>query len=357
MESSAKYGVDLASIRSICILRLSAIGDTCNAASVVQALQQHYPSARITWIIGKAEAALLSGLPGIELIVFDKRAGLAAYRKLRQDLAGRRFDVLLLMQLALRANLASLCVSAKRRIGYDKARSKELHSLFINERIAPASKPHVLDTFRQFLTALSIPLTPPRWDIPVTPESEQWARNQLDPNTRKHLVVVPAASAQERNWLPERYAQVAEHAHANGFAIYLCGGPAEPEVELAARVASLCKVPVYNLVGQSSLKQLFALIKNASLVIAPDTGPTHMAVAAGTPVIGLYAHSNPARTGPYGLQHYTVDAYTPLLQQALGSNAPNAPWGKRLKGEDLMSHISVKQVCDMFDRLKEEQAL
>ncbi|GGE74745.1 glycosyl transferase [Streptosporangium jomthongense] len=346
----------MASISSICILRLSAIGDTCNAVSVVQSIQGNYPDARITWIIGKTEAALLNGLPGIELVVFDKNAGLSAYRKLRQDLAGRTFDVLLLMQLAFRANVASLCISAKRRIGYDKARSKELHSLFINERIAPATKPHVLDTFRQFLTALDIPLTPPQWNIPVAPDDELWARAQLDSDSKKHVVLVPAASAQERNWLPERYAQVVNHAHSKGFSVYLCGGPAHPEVELANRVASLCDAPVHNLVGKSSLKQLFALIKNVSLVIAPDTGPIHMAVAAGTPVIGLYAHSNPARTGPYGQQQNTIDAYTPLLREKLGSDAPNAPWGRRLKGDDLMSHISVQQVCDMFDRLTRGQA-
>lgn len=347
----------MVSLDSICILRLSAIGDTCNAVAVVQAIQARHPAARITWVIGKAESTLLLGLPGVELVVFDKKAGLSAYRKLRKQLAGRTFDVLLLMQLALRANLVSLCISAKRRIGYDRARSKELHSLFINERIQPAQKPHVLDSFRQFSFALDVPLTPPCWHIPVARNDESWATCQLDTNHQRHLVIVPAASAAERNWLPERYAAVADYAYNKGFAVYLCGGPGATETALAQAVTSHCEMPVHNLVGTSTLKQLYALIKQANMVIAPDTGPLHMAVAAGTPVIGLYAHSNPARTGPYGQQEHVADAYTPLLLEKLGINAARAPWGLRLKGDELMARISTEQVCNLFDQVKEENSL
>lgn len=347
----------MASLDSICILRLSAIGDTCNAVAVVQAIQARHPAARITWVIGKAEATLLQGLPGIELVVFDKKVGFSAYRELRKQLASRTFDALLVMQLALRANLVSLCISAKRRIGYDKARSKELHSLFINERIQPARRPHVLDTFRQFSSALDVPLAPPCWHIPVTHDDENWVTNQLDESRQRGLVIVPAASAAERNWLPERYAAVADYACNNGFSVYLCGGPGATEVALAQAVSSHCKTPVRNLVGQSTLKQLFALIKQADMVIAPDTGPLHMAVAAGTPVIGLYAHSNPARTGPYGQQQHVADAYTPLLLKKLGDKAGQAPWGLRLKGDELMTHISIEQVCSLFDQVKEENNL
>lgn len=347
----------MTTLNSICVLRLSAIGDTCNAVAAVQAIQHQHPQATITWVIGKAEAALLQGLPGVEFVVFNKKEGFAAFRKLRQHMAGRHFDVLLQMQVALRANLASLCIPAKRRIGYDKARSKELHSLFINERIQPASRPHVLDTFLQFAAALGAPQTPPTWDIPVADEDQRWAQDQLAPNTRGHLVIVPAASARERNWAPERYAAVADHAAQNGFSVYLCGGPTELEQSLASGIIAACKHPPTNLVGQSSLKQLFALLQAADLVLAPDTGPAHMAVAAGTPVIGLYAHSNPARTGPYTWQGYVVDAYSPLVEQHLGKPADQLPWGQRLKGQELMDHVTTEQVCTMFDRAVTEQSL
>ena len=86
---------------SICILRLSAIGDVTHVVPVVRAIHMHMPQAKITWIIGKLEARLLSGLPGVEFIIFDKNGGWDAIRQLRQTLKGRKFDVLLHMQVAL----------------------------------------------------------------------------------------------------------------------------------------------------------------------------------------------------------------------------------------------------------------
>ena len=90
-----------------CILRLSALGDVCHALPVVRTLQDAWPGTEFTWIIGKLEHKLLGHLPGIEFIVFDKKAGRAAYRDLRRRTSGRRYDVLLHMQLAIRASLAS----------------------------------------------------------------------------------------------------------------------------------------------------------------------------------------------------------------------------------------------------------
>lgn len=344
---------------SICILRLSAIGDVCNAVSVVQALQRHFPQATITWVVGKVEARLLERLPGIELVVFDKSQGLRSYRNLYQSLKGRRFDVLLQMQLALRANLASACIRARRRIGFDAARSKELHSLFINERIAPATGMHVLDGFRQFADALGVPEQPPVWRFPLTEQERAWAREQCG---ARSLVIAPAASAAERNWLPERYAVLAKHAQQQGFRVLLCGGPAAAEKALAQTIVEHsisqgCAQPLVNLVGQTSLQQLLALLAETSLVVAPDTGPAHLAGAVGTPVVGLYAHSNPQRTGPYLWQQYVVDAYHRNLQRQTGKTAEQFRWGKRLKGDDLMADIGIDEVLTMFDRVVQEQGL
>ena len=130
------------SLQSICILRLSAIGDVCHAVAAVQAIQKHNPQAKITWIIGKIEKSLLLGLPGVEFVIFDKSKGKQAFRQLKQDLAHKQFDVLLHMQVALRANWAAKYINAKRKIGFDWHRAKELHALFTKERIRPQTEPH-----------------------------------------------------------------------------------------------------------------------------------------------------------------------------------------------------------------------
>lgn len=344
-------------MRSICVLRLSAIGDVCHAVSVVQSIQRHYPGVPITWVIGKVEAQLLQGLPGVRLVVFDKRQGWRAYTQLLKDLRGERFDVLLHMQVAFRANLASAFIRARRKIGFDWGTAKELHALFMRERTPALQHPHVIEGFAQFARAIGVPPQAPQWDMPLTSADRDWARQTLAAScAQRHLLICAAASAAERNWLPERYAAVADHAAAQGFAVWLCGGPTEAERELARTIASHSAHRLHDLVGQTRLPQLLALIEQASLVLAPDTGPAHMATTVGTPVIGLYGHSNPARTGPVG-SPYVVEVYHQHLLAQTGHTADQLRWGTRVKGEGVMASIEVPAVCDMFDRVVRERGL
>lgn len=356
--------------QSICILRLSAIGDVCHAVAAVQALQRHFPGVPITWIIGKVEAMLLDGLPGVELVVFDKKLGRKAYSDLAHKLGGKEFDVLLHMQVAFRANVASLFINAKRKIGFNWALAKELHALFMRERIAPQHQPHVLDGFAGFVRHLGVPFLQqpgdvPMWQMPITDEHRAWAAAELqkahagstnspERALRGHLVISPAASKAERNWLPERYAALADHAYQQGFAVFICGGPTPLERDLAAAIEQHASAPLHNLVGKTNLKQLLALLEQATLVVAPDTGPAHMAVTVGTPVIGLYGHSNPARTGPYLSRDYVVEVYHDELKRQTGKTAAELPWGTRVKGAHIMALISIERVIAMFDRVVTE---
>ncbi len=334
-------------MNSLCLLRLSAIGDVCHAVAMVQAIQRQYPQLKITWVIGKLEYQLLKHLPGIEFVIFDKSQGWRSYFNLHKALKGRRFDVLLHMQVALRATLASLAISAKIRVGFDRARAKEGQWLVTNHRVEPLAEPHVLDGFMGFAKAIGVSDIPPSWNIPVPQADTEFAQRQIA-DGEKVLVICAAASKAERNWLPERYAAVAQHAVNKGYRVILCGGPTALEKTLANDITNACSAKLDNLVGKTSLTQLLALLKRASLVLAPDTGPAHMAVTQGTPVIGLYAHSNPGRTGPYLSQQYVVSAY----QEAIASQqSGEVKWGTRAKGEHLMALISVEAVIEKFDQV------
>ena len=342
---------------SICVLRLSAIGDACNAVAAVQAIQEHYPEAKITWVIGKIEKLLLDGLPGVEFIIFDKSQGKQAFTKLKHDMRGKHFDVLLHMQVALRANWAAHFIPAKRKIGFDWSRSKELHALFTNERISEQTQAHVLDGFFAFAEKLGVPASakhPLRWNIPIPAEDQIFADKYIPPFSQsgtRTLVISPAASKQDRNWLPDRYAAIANHAHQQGFRIVLCGGPAKIDLNLGKSIEKLALTSVINLIGKTNLKQMLALLGNASLVLAPDTGPAHMAVTQGTPVLGLYGHSNPKRTGPYLYQDYVAEVYHQNLFDQKGKTANSLPWGTRVKGSNIMSQISEDQVIEHFNQL------
>ncbi len=344
--------------KNLCLLRLSAIGDVCHAIAMVQSIQKQWPDTQITWIVGKIEASLLKGLKDVELVVFDKKAGLSGYLDLRRQLKGRHFDVLLHMQVALRASLASLCIPAKVKIGFDHKRAIEGQWLFTNKKIAAQNNPHVLDGFMGFVKALGLSVNEPSWQMPMTDNDQLWASEKLAefgeiPN-QPIAVLCPAASKTERNWHGEGYASIAEHLHEKGFKVLICGGPTTMETLLAEDIIRHCKVPLLNLVGQTSLKQLLAVLKLAHLVIAPDTGPAHMAVTVGTPVIGLYAHSNPHRTGPYSYQHYVVSCYQDAVQEQYKKPLAKLPWGTRAKGNDLMNGITATQIKEKIRQLLED---
>ncbi|MGB0893119.1 MAG: glycosyltransferase family 9 protein [Parashewanella sp.] len=338
--------LNLSTKHSLCVLRLSAIGDVCHAVAMVQAIQRQYPKLQITWVIGKVEYQLVKHLPNVEFVIFDKSLGWRSYSDLRTKISGKRFDVLLHMQVALRASIASLMIKADVKIGFDNARAKEGQWLFTNYKTAVQSEPHVLDGFMGFAKAIGVSDLKPKWSIPVPQQDTNFAVKLID--KKKTFVICAAASKAERNWLPERYAKVAEHAIAQGYQVVLCGGPSQLEIQLADDILQYANASLINMVAKTSLTQLLAILAAADVVLAPDTGPAHMATTQGTTVIGLYAHSNPKRTGPYFSKEYTVSVYDDVISEQQGNDVK---WGTRVKGADLMRRIEVKDVIKRFDKI------
>src|SRR5450755_500709 len=153
-------------LQHVCLLRLSAIGDTCHALAALRTFQSAWPRTRFTWIIGKLEAKLMTAiLPEIEFITFDKGAMLKELWRLRRTLRGRNFDLLLDMQLSFRASMVSSLVDAPIKLGFDRERARELQWWFTNARIAPAASEHVLDSFMGFVRACGIEPGAPHWAL------------------------------------------------------------------------------------------------------------------------------------------------------------------------------------------------
>ncbi|TLU64677.1 glycosyltransferase family 9 protein [Thalassotalea litorea] len=343
----------LSNLKSLCILRLSAIGDVCHAVAMVQQIQKHYPEIKITWVLGKIEYRLLQDLPGVEFIIFDKSKGWRGYQELRQQMQDRAFDVLLHMQVALRASIASLFIPASVKIGFDKARAKEGQWLFTKKTVEAQKNPHVLDGFMAFARAIGVKTEAPHWLMPHGEQDTAFVEQNID--DKNYVVISPAASKAERNWHAQGYAQTADYLTKLGYQVVLCGGPARLDVELAQAIESQCVQAPLNLVGKTSLKQMLAVLENAQLVIAPDTGPAHMAVTVNTPVIGLYAHSNPERTGPYLYRDNVVSVYQQAIEQQQGKPLAQIPFGTRAKGE-LMHLITFDMVQSQIDRVLSKQA-
>ena len=322
---------------------------------MVLSLQEQVPGVEITWIIGKVEAKLVGDLPGVRFVVFDKKAGLDGYRELRRTLKAQKFDALLHMQVAFRANLAAAVIPAKLKIGYDQARSKDLHSLFINRRIAPAERQHVRDCLASFLEPLGLKAAPPRWTIPLAESDLTFADSHLSPD-RLNVVISPCASHPLRNWPAERYAALADHAIRHHRAqVILVGSPAPHEKDYCHSIEKQMREQPLNICGKDTLKQLTALLSKADLLVAPDTGPAHIASAMGTDVLGLFAGSNPYRSGPYNSLELCVDRYPEALKQFAGKDIDTARWGAKAEYPGAMELISVEDVCQRFDQWVENR--
>ena len=343
--------------QSLCLLRLSALGDVTHVVPLVRTLQRHWPQARLHWVIDKGGFKLLEGLEGVTFHTYDKKTGLAGMRALRAELPAEGFDALLQMQVALRANLLSAFIRARRRIGYDRSRSKDLHGLVINERIPDRPGIHVLDAIGSFCEPLGLKQTGVTWDLPVPADAHVWARAQWPTDAMRTLVISPCSSHERRNWYADRYAAVADHAAAQGWRIVLCGGRSDLERRTADAIIGAMRAPALDLVGKDTLKQLPALLARADLVMTPDSGPMHIANAMGTAVLGLHAASNPLRSGPYSSVRYCVDRYDDAARRYRGKPASALKWGAKIEHDGVMALITVDDAIAAFERRRADLAV
>jgi heptosyltransferase I len=294
----------------------------------------------------------MSLVDGVEFITVDKRAGFGARHALREQLRGRQFDVLLHMQLALRASLVARNVAATVKLGFDRARARDLQWLFTNARVAPRTREHVLDSFFGFLAALGIKDRLVEWNVPL-PENARAYAEQLIPDSQPTLIISPCSSHALRNWRPERYAAVADYAaRKHHMRVILCGGPSTLEVETGAAIEkAVTTAKVINQIGRDTLPELLALLGRATALVTPDSGPAHMATMVGTPVVGLYAATNPARSGPYLSRLWCVDAYAQAAGKFRGRAPEKLPWTEKIEQRGVMDLIGVDQVTGKLDEL------
>ncbi len=294
---------------------------------------------------------MLEGLEGVDFLVLDKRAGRRGMQDLKARLASRRFDLVLQMQASFRASRVALMTGCRRRVGFDRPRARDLQWLFTTERIAHRPEQHVMEALFGFAEHLGIRTPPePRWDFPITARDREVAE-ALAP-AEPFCLMSPLSSQRRgafRNWSAECYVEVARHVvEGLGGRVLLTGSGSPLEREYAAVIAAGSGVSDVN--GFTTLKQLAALIGRARIVVCPDSGPAHIAAAMGVPVVGLYASSNPQRTGPWASAEYVVNRYPQAVRRRLGKRVEDIHFGRRLKQNDAMCEITVGDVIEAVNR-------
>ena len=349
----------VSSLRDIAIVRLSALGDVTLLLPVVETLKRAAPQARITWITGTIAYQLLEGYPGVEFMVFDKSRGLRAYPDLRRQLHGRRFDALLAMQASWRVNFIYPLIEAPIKIGFDSTRARDGQRLFTNHRIRFARE-HLLDSFFAFLGALGIEERVLEWKLPITEADRSWAAARVPRGGAPVLAVNPGASKAEREWPVERLIEVIRAAQKRwGAQTILTGGPGAREQAAGATIMNAVSTGVTNLIGATTPKKLAAVLARADCLLAPDTGPVHLAGAVGTPVVGLYAVAPPELSGPYLYPDLVVNRYPEAVRTILGQDPQSVSWTTRVHRGEPMRLIEVADVlfklAQVFEKMDRKE--
>ena len=332
--------------RSICIVMLSALGDAVHVLPVANALKAHWPNTHITWVTQPLSHRLVQGHRSIDqFLLFRRRRGLRAwesYHQLARALPERPFDIVLALQVYLKAGLVTGLVSGKMKIGFDLRRARDLNWLFTNERIEYRGERHVQDQYFEFLEHLGIDPHPAVWDVPIHPEEREAQQEFFGALERPACAVVIGTSKREKNWHAEGYARVLEGLEQeHGLQPLLVGGPSRVEREMADRILGLTSARPLDLVGDD-LRRLVWLIDGSALVVSPDTGPLHIARALDVPVVGLYGYTNPKRTGPYRrYQDLVVDGYADFPGEAYPVTPAHRDGMKRITVEAVLEKVSL----------------
>lgn len=295
----------------VCIVMMSAVGDAVHVLPVLTALKRHHPAMHVTWVLQPGPATLVRGHRCVdEIILFDRTKGVKGFLDIRRALASRRFDLVINLQVYFKAGIITGFTHAPVKLGFDRARARDANWLFTTHRIPPHAMQHVQDQYFEFLQALGIPHEPVEWHLGPTDEERAWQRDFLAPIERPVAAIVVATSKAEKDWLPERWTEVVDALWEDfGLQPVLVGGRSERELAAEAEIMATARHKPISALG-SGLRKLVAILDGSALVLAPDTGPLHMAVALERPTIALMGYTNPRRTGPYRRYHdLLIDAY------------------------------------------------
>ncbi len=314
-EGELSTGTHAATVRAtldrVCIVMMSAVGDAVHVLPVLTALKRHRPDARVSWILQPGPATLVRGHPDInEILLFERSNGWRAYNDLRRQLRERRFDLVLALQVYLKAGMITRMVRAPVKLGFDMARARDLNWVFTNAQVRPHTMQHVQDQYFEFLDTIGVPHAAPVWNLGPWPHELGQQRERLRVFDRPIAPIVVATSKAQKDWLPERWAAVCDALYGDfGLQPVLVGGRSNRELAAERIILQQAKVPVISALG-SGLRGLVQILDGGALVLSPDTGPLHITVALDRPVVSLIGFSNPKRVGPYQKFHdLMIDAY------------------------------------------------
>jgi heptosyltransferase-1 len=305
---------------NILIVKLSAIGDVIHTLPSLAALRRCYPQAHISWVVEEAASDLLADHPMLDRVLVSRRRrwvrdlmegrdraavlreGTAFLRALRD----RPYDLVIDFHGLFKSAVLVLLSRGRRRLGYDSL--QEGSGLVLNEKIPEDMTKHAVERYLDFARHLGCETSKPEFPIALQEAhfrrvSKLLAAKAVD-SARGFVAVSPVAYWETKLWDEAKFAAVCDRiVRELGLPVVFTGESPEGPI---ARIRSLMEAPSASAAGETSLRELAALYKEASVLLTTDSGPMHLAAAVGTPVVALFGPTSAERTGPYGEGHVVI---------------------------------------------------
>jgi heptosyltransferase I len=330
------------------IVMMSAVGDSVHVLPVVTALKRARPQMRLTWVLQPGPASLMRGHPDVdEIIPLHYGAGVSAFTQVWRELARRDFDLVLALQVSLKAGVVTSFTRSPVKLGFDRARARDLNWLFTTHQIPAGPRQHVQDQYFEFLQFLGVPHRPVVWNLGPWDDEREAQRAFVTKVGRPYAAIVCGTSDADRDWVPERWAAVCDALHRDhDLQPVLVGGPTARERATAAAIVAAATTSQPRIaLGHGGLRGLVGILDAAEVVLSLDTAPLHMSVALDKPVIALMSQADPKRTGPYGRSmDLVVNAF------AEPGDPPHEVLWMRRRGR--MGRITVEDVLERVARWK-----
>lgn len=325
----------------------------------VRLLRKQFPDTPIDWLIDRPIASILARFTEVNVVAIDKPKTIADFWLLKQQWHKQNTGVLISFQTSFVSNLLMALLVAEHKIGFGSPYSREGHHLFTHTAYDLPKYLHQVEIFFALAKKFArineqIKITAEDLSLPISQLDINWATEKL--LSHPHWIAInPMASSQEKTWAVERYISLINHLHRlyPDKPIVLTGGPSQAEVAFGQKIQH--QAPCLNLIGQTTLSQLAAILKQVSLLISPDTGPLHLANAVDTPVIGLYAVTRPEYIGPYNQLDNCINIYAEVAQRFMYKTADQLPWQKKISSLSAMQLISVQHVVDKVETVLQRE--
>ncbi|MGB6877611.1 MAG: glycosyltransferase family 9 protein [Candidatus Acidiferrales bacterium] len=321
------------------VLRMSALGDIIHTLPAVCALRESFPKATIDWLVDQKWASILEGNPCVNNVIAMNRGSwqsvVACVRRLRKA----KYTVAIDFQSLYRSAIFGWLSGAPQRLGFDANYSRESGAALFYTSVIKPRRTHKVEHNLELVEAAGARASEIRFPLPISAETAEEVKRILTAKgVDGYFVLSPGGGWGSKCWPPERYGELHRAlAERYGWRGVISFGPGESELAESVRRSAESPEPI---VEMFNLKQLAALLRRAKFLVAGDTGPLHLASALGTPVVGLYGPTDPARNGPYSPRDVVVRRAQPGETTYRRSSSPSRA----------MLAITVEDVLDAVER-------